>query len=205
MIRIGIADDDALIRESLEILLGNQEDLVVVGTAANGREAIDLAKEGVDVMLLDLRMPVMSGVEAMPELCALCKVLVLSTFDESQGILEALRCGAMGYLLKSTPPAGIAQAIRMAHAGKSTFDEAAMQVLRGQVSISSSPVCVDLTAREKEIVAKVAAGLSNREISEELFITEGTVKNYISSILSKCDLSHRTQIAVAFLRGEIKV
>lgn len=156
-------------------------------------------------MLLDLRMPVMSGIEALPALCELTKVLVLSTFDEAEGILEALRRGAMGYLLKSTPPSGIAQAIRLAHAGQSTFDEAAMEVLRGQVPQSSDARRVDLTPREEDVVKLVAKGMSNRQIAESLFLTEGTVKNYISSILEKAELSHRTQIAVAYLKGEIKL
>jgi|LSQX01.2.fsa_nt_gb DNA-binding NarL/FixJ family response regulator len=205
MIRVGIADDDALIRESLEILLGAHDDLKIVGSVANGEEAIELAKRGVDVMLLDLRMPVMSGIEALPTLCELTKVLVLSTFDEAEGILEALRRGAMGYLLKSTPPSGIAQAIRLAYAGQSTFDEAAMEVLRGQVPQSSDARRVDLTPREEDVVKLVAKGMSNRQIAESLFLTEGTVKNYISSILEKAELSHRTQIAVAYLKGEIKL
>ncbi len=205
MIRLAIVDDDALIRESLEILLGAQEDLEVIGVASDGLEAIEIAKRGVDVMLLDLRMPVMSGMEALPELCERTKVLVLSTFDEAEGILEALRRGAMGYLLKSTPPAGIAQAVRMAHAGQSTFDEAAMEVLRHSVPKSSVSRQVELTPREEEVVKLVAKGMSNRQIAEALFLTEGTVKNYISSILEKAELSHRTQIAVAFLKGEIKL
>lgn len=201
MIRLAIVDDDALIRESLKILLDGQAGIEVVALGASGYDAIKIYQQGVDVMLLDLRMAELDGLAALAQMPEQ-KVLILTTFDEDEEIARALELGAMGYLLKSATPESIRQAIIQVQAGKSVFDEAAMKVLRKGIN-TEAPMAVDLSVREREIVALVAQGLSNRLIAEQLFISEGTVKNYISSILSKTELEHRTQIAIEHLKGRI--
>lgn len=201
MIRLAIVDDDALIRESLKILLDGQADISVTHLGENGLDAIRIAKDGVDVMLLDLRMPKLGGIEAlrqMPEQ----KVLILTTFDEDEEIAKALQLGAKGYLLKSATPDSIRQAVVQIAQGKNVFDEVAMTVLRRGIPTQSEKE-VELSDREQEIVQLIAEGLSNKQIAGELFISEGTVKNYISNILTKTGLEHRTQLAVWHLKGKI--
>lgn len=201
MIRLAIVDDDALIRESLKILLDGKDDIVVSHLGSNGLDAIKISRDKPDVMLLDLRMPKLTGLEALKEMTEQ-KVLILTTFDEDEEIEKALQLGAKGYLLKSATPDSIRQAVVQIAEGKSVLDEVAMQVLRKNIS-SEEPLSVDLSDREREIIELLAEGLSNKQIAERLFITQGTVKNYISNILTKTSLEHRTQLAVWHLKGKI--
>ncbi|NLM86032.1 MAG: response regulator transcription factor [Clostridiales bacterium] len=202
MIKVAVIDDDALIRESLGILLEGKEGIHIVGFGENGLEALRLAPQ-CDVMLLDLRMPLKGGLDVLKEVAAQTRVLVLTTFDDDAEIVKALRGGAHGYLLKSAKPAAIIQAIAQLHQGKSVFDEVALEALRRSLKPASTAKLAELSERENEIVKAIADGLSNRQIADALFISEGTVKNHITAILQKTGLAHRTQIAVSHLKGEL--
>ena len=202
MIRVAVIDDDALIRESLAILLEGKEGISIVGQGENGLEALAWA-DRCDVMLLDLRMPVRGGLDVLAQVAAKTRVLVLTTFDDDEEIVKALRAGAHGYLLKSAKPQDIVQAIVQLHQGKSVFDAVAMEALRSSMKPEGKKPLAELSEGESEIVAAIARGLSNRQIADSLFLSEGTVKNHISTILSKTRLSHRTQIAISHLRGEL--
>lgn len=202
MIKVAVIDDDALIRESLGILLEGKEGIHIVGFGENGLEPLRLAPQ-CDVMLLDLRMPLKGGLDVLKEVAAQTRVLVLTTFDDDAEIVKALREGAHGYLLKSAKPAAIIQAIAQLHQGKSVFDEVALEALRRSLKPASTAKLAELSERENEIVKAIADGLSNRQIADALFISEGTVKNHITAILQKTGLAHRTQIAVSHLKGEL--
>lgn len=212
MIKIIIVDDDTLIRESLKIIIGIDKDIEVVKTLENGKECIDfLAKHNVDVVLLDMRMPVMNGEEVLSEIEKRnidTKVLILTTFDEDNLINSAIKYKTSGYLLKSSKPDKIISAIKSVALGNGVFEsdivsKLALSSKESNVENSDKNIeSYDLTYREKEIVRLIAKGLSNKEISGEIFLSEGTVKNHITSILSKMDLKHRTQIAIEYLQGK---
>jgi DNA-binding NarL/FixJ family response regulator len=202
MIRVAVVDDDALIRESLQILLEGKEGIHIIGQGEHGLDALRLASQ-CDVMLLDLRMPVKGGLEVLNDVAQKTRVLVLTTFDDDQEIIKALRAGAQGYLLKSARPQAIIQAIVQLHQGKSVFDAVAMSALRRSMRPEGGEKLAELSEREQDIVSAISEGLSNRQIADSLFISEGTVKNHITAILSKTGLSHRTQIAISHLKGEL--
>jgi len=207
MISILLADDQALFREALRNLISLQADLEVVGEAADGEEALKLAKElRPDVVLMDLQMPGMSGVEATRRLqsdqCA-CRVIALTTFGDDQYVFDCLRAGAVGYLLKDVPSENLFAAIRAAARGESFLQPsvtsrvlAEFTRLSGQSPPASAGLIEPLSDRECEILRLIARGSSNREIADALFITEGTVKNHITNILSKLDVRDRTQAAL---------
>jgi len=204
-IKILICDDDSLIRESLKILLPLKGDIEVVGEASNGREGIDfcLANE-VDVALIDIRMPILNGVEAVREIVknTKTKCLVLTTFDEEDYINEALLYGAKGYILKNNSPGEIANSIISVYNNTIVINESILDKLHGKESqpeISKH----GFTEREKEIIIAISEGMSNKEISKKLFISEGTIRNYISVILDKTGLEHRTAIAVNYLKSNL--
>jgi DNA-binding NarL/FixJ family response regulator len=204
MIKVLIADDQRLIREGISSLLNIQDGITVVGIACDGKEAVERAMElRPDVVLMDVRMPELDGVaataalrRALPE----CRVLMLTTFDDEQYVVEALRSGASGYLLKDLPAADLAQAIRMAHAGVHQFDPSAtnrlVTALGRSPATEGSEVDSRLTAREIEVLRLIARGATNREIAALLVVSEGTVKNHVSSILSRLGLRDRTQAAI---------
>jgi DNA-binding NarL/FixJ family response regulator len=202
MIKVLIADDQRLVREGISSLLSIQDGLTVVGIACDGKEAVERATElEPDVVLMDVRMPVMDGVEAtavlrqrLPD----CRVLMLTTFDDEQYVVAALKAGANGYLLKDLPAADLAQAIRMAHAGVHQFDPSATGALISALGRQPKQSEVDtrLTAREVEVLRLIASGATNREIARRLVVSEGTVKNHVSSILSRLGLRDRTQAAI---------
>jgi DNA-binding NarL/FixJ family response regulator len=206
IIRILLVDDQSIIRQGLKALLTLEPDLEVVGDAENGRLALQQVEVlQPDVVLMDVRMPVMDGVAATAEICqrfAATKVLVLTTFDDQEYVTEALRVGAMGYLLKDTPSEELAQAIRAIHRGYSQFGPGIMQKIRPAVGESRQqppdlpPGFWELTGREREVLRLIAKGDSNREISQQLFISEGTVKNHVTNILSRLHLRDRTQAAI---------
>ncbi len=205
-IKVLIADDDSLIREGLKIIIGLDEDFIVLDCATNGKEAVEYClNNAVDVALLDIRMPVLNGVEAIKEITlkTSTKCLILTTFDEDEYINAAVRYGAMGYILKNNTPDKIKAAIKVVYSGNMVMQEGILdKVLKGIDSDNSSKLNRDLfTQREIEIMEAIADGLSNRKISARLFISEGTVKNYITSILNKTSLEHRTQIAIYYLKG----
>ena len=204
MIRVLIADDQRLIRDGISSLLDIQPGLSVVGVACDGREAVARAVELTpDVVLMDVRMPELDGVAAAAEVLRAvpgCRVLMLTTLDDEEYVVEALRGGASGYLLKDLPAADLAQAVRMAHAGVHQFDPSAtgklVSALGRRPAREPAAAEVSLTAREVEVLRLIAAGATNREIARRLVVSEGTVKNHVSSILNRLGLRDRTQAAI---------
>jgi DNA-binding NarL/FixJ family response regulator len=202
MIRLLLVDDESLIRRGLRAILQLEPDLDIVGEADNGHLAVQLVQQfHPDVVLMDVRMPVMDGVAATREICQTfpdTKVLVLTTFAEDAYISEALKNGAMGYLLKGTPTEDLVQAIQAAHKGYLQVGPGLARSVFAQLSAPQAPpiALTALTPREREILNWIASGASNREIAQQLFIAEKTVKNHITNILSRLDLRDRTQAAV---------
>lgn len=203
MINILIADDDALIRDGLKMLIESQSDFSITGIAANGKEAVVLSRNyKTDVALLDIRMPVMDGIKAAGFMIkeSLCSPLLLTTFDEEDFIIKALKSGVSGYILKNSPAEMIFNSIRTVSTGGTVFQDDILKYVRERVGRSgASSVFSLLTERENDIVKLIAKGLSNQEIADKLYISNGTVRNYISVILEKTGLDHRTQIAVKYL------
>lgn len=202
-INIIIADDDALIRESLKIIFDLDERFHVVHVAHHGKEAYDICKkEAVDVALLDVRMPILNGVEATAKIVSetMVKVLILTTFDEDDYIKNAFLNGASGYLLKNNPPEQIKNAVLAVQGGNAVVQDVVMEKIKNPPNKNPKEDRLKaLTTREKEVVVLIAKGLTNKEIGEKLFISEGTVKNTVSNVLSKLALKHRTQIAIYYL------
>lgn len=202
-IRVLIVDDHQVVRHGLRSFLDVQDDIEVVGEAADGAEAVQRARElRPDVMLLDLLLPTVDGVEALRTLRAQgdqTRVLVLTSFTEPAKVVAALRAGASGYLFKDVDPDALAQAIRAVHAGQVLLEpEVATAVLRNE---SDAGRVGALTEREQEVLAQLARGRSNREIARALVLSEKTVKAHVSSILSKLGLSDRTQAALYAVRS----
>jgi DNA-binding NarL/FixJ family response regulator len=205
-IRILLVDDQLLFRESLNTFLNLQVEFEVVGQAADGQDALaQAAALQPQVVLMDVRMPGMDGVEATRRLHAgqpACRVIMLTTFDDDEYVFEALRNGAVGYLLKDSPPERLFEAIRVAARGESFLQPSiAVKVVEEFARMSHPPAIPadlpePLTAREREVLHLLAAGKSNREIAGALFITEGTVKNHVTEILGKLGVRDRTQAAL---------
>jgi DNA-binding NarL/FixJ family response regulator len=194
-IRILLADDHPVVRDGLAAMLGTQPDFQVVGEAGNGAEAVaEAARLRPDVVLMDLEMPSLDGIEAIRRLRAAdpaVQVVVLTAFDTDERILGALQAGAQGYLLKGAPRAEIFAAIRAVSAGGALIPPVVASKLLRQVRAAESPDA--LTAREREVLGLVAAGLANREIAARLSISERTVKFHVSSLLAKLGARNRTQ------------
>jgi DNA-binding NarL/FixJ family response regulator len=206
MIRILIADDQSLIRKGLRALLETDEEFVAIGEAENGQEAISLTEKlQPDVVLMDIQMPVVDGVAGTREICQrfpASRVLVLTTFADHEYVSQALQAGASGYLLKNTPYEELNQAIRLVHKGYTHIGPGLLQ--SAMIAPKTNPSFIpenlsDLTQREQEIVYWLTKGSSNREIAQALFISEKTVKNNISNILSRLNLRDRTQLAILAL------
>jgi DNA-binding NarL/FixJ family response regulator len=211
MIRLILVDDQNLIRRGLRALLTTDPELEVIGEGENGREAIDLvANLQPDIVLMDIRMPVMDGVVGTQEICQrfpATKVLVLTTFNDREYVSQALQAGASGYLLKDTPFEELTQAIRLVHKGYTQLgpglESKALIQPSPQPTLVASDWWEQLTPREQEIVRSIAKGASNREIAQELFIAEKTVKNRITNILSQLNLRDRTQLAIVAIQQGI--
>lgn len=198
-VRVLVVDDQRLIRESIASLLDIQDGITVVGTAGDGQEAVDLAVSlAPDVVLMDVRMPVMDGIEALAVLRERvpCRVVMLTTFDDEDYVVRALRGGASGYLLKDRPARELAAAVRLAHDGIAQFDPAAATRLANALQPPRTLREHSLTEREIEVLRLVAAGRTNREIGRRLHLAEGTVKNHISRVLGRLGLRDRTQAAL---------
>ncbi|MGY0374558.1 response regulator [Clostridium sp. JNZ J1-5] len=207
-IRVLIADDDSLIRESLKIILTIDEEIEVIDCVDNGLKAVDLClRKNIDVALLDIRMPVLNGVDAAKQITekTKSKVLILTTFDEDDYIKAAIEHGARGYILKNNSPDKIINAIRTVYLGNMVMQDVVLDKIKNGLDDKKTTIDESLfTEREIEIIKAIAEGLSNREIASKLYISEGTVKNYITNILSKTNLKHRTQIAIYYLTGDVK-
>jgi DNA-binding NarL/FixJ family response regulator len=206
-IKVLIADDDALIREGMKIILQTDERFEVVACVDNGLKAVEYcSRQAVDVALLDVRMPVLDGLQAAREISAgtNTKPLILTTFDDDDFILNAVKNGAKGYLLKGSSTSRIMDAIRIVYEGGTVMQDVAMDIIKEELSSERKSNIPDglLTDREMQVAEQIAKGLSNKEIANKLFMSEGTIKNYISAILDKTGLEHRTQVAIYYLTGE---
>ena len=214
-LRLLLADDQSLFREGLKTLLTTNPDFEICGEASNGEEAVKLAiLEKPDVILMDIRMPGLNGIDATRRLRAAiseenkCRVIILTTFDTDEDVFEALRAGASGYLLKDVSTEKLFEAIEITSRGESFLQPMiASKVLaeftrmpRLQTSSTDEELIVPLSRREKEILQLIATGASNKEIAETLMIAEGTVKNHVSSILSKLEARDRMQAVIVAKR-----
>jgi DNA-binding NarL/FixJ family response regulator len=210
-IRVLLADDQELVRLGFRMVLDAQEDLEVVGEAGDGGAAVALTAElAPDVVLMDVRMPSMNGIEATRRIVATpsdARVLVLTTFDLDSHVLDALRVGASGFLLKDVPPGDLVSAIRSVAVGDAVLSPAITRrlldayghLLPESEGAAVSPVdsrLGELTAREREVLLEIAAGRSNTEIAERLYVTEATVKTHVGSIFSKLGLRDRVQAVI---------
>ncbi len=204
-VRVLVVDDQRLVREGIASLLDIQPGIDVIGTAADGRQAVEQTLAlAPDVVLMDVRMPEMDGVDAVAVLkkrAPGCRVVMLTTFDDEEYVVQALRAGAAGYLLKDLPAAKLAEAVRLAHAGVTQLDDAAARHVAAALTPRSTGALPRqsadvLTCRETDVLRLIAAGATNREIAARLFLSEGTVKNHISRILSRLGLRDRTQAAL---------
>ena len=206
-IRVLLVDDQAILRQGLKTLLELEPDLEIVGDGANGQIAVELVQRlNPDVVLMDIRMPVMDGVaatQAIHRQFPTVKVLILTTFDDDDYVSEALRMGAIGYLLKDTPSEELANAIRAVHKGYAQFGPGIFQKVMSNMPTTAPaptpdlpPGVKDLTKRERQVLALIAKGASNKEIAKTLYISEGTVKNHVTNILGRLDVRDRTQAAI---------
>lgn len=202
-LRVIIADDDALIRDGLRIIFELDERFDLVDVVENGQQAFRVCRDNeVDVALLDVRMPEMNGVEATLKIVSetKTKALILTTFDEDQFISKAFENGASGYLLKNNSADQIKNAVISVAGGNMVVQDVVMSQITNKDKNKRDDKLSVLTNREQEIVGCILEGLTNKEIAETLFISEGTVKNAVSAILGKLELKHRTQIAIYVLK-----
>lgn len=216
MIKVMIAEDQELIRQSLEFVISNKEDMKIAGLAATGKEAVELAKDKKpDVILMDIRMPEMDGVEATKVIKKMnpdIKIIILTTFDDDEYVFDALKNGASGYLLKGISLNELVESIRIVMNGGSLINPSvATKVCKffsqmaeaDYTSKIQNDVLSSLNKNELKIMKLIGMGLSNKEITKELNFSEGTVRNYISNILSKLNLRDRTQIAILAVQSGI--
>ena len=222
MIKVIVCDDQDIVREGLCTILNSDKGIQVLRTTSNGQELIELLEECSesmeenplpDIILMDLKMPIMNGIQAtrrirtsFPEI----KVLVLTTYDDDEWIMDALRAGASGYLLKDTPKSGLADAIKGTVLGNTYVDPSIagrlLAFITDAAQLPKNSAANDYTERERSILLLIAKGYSNAEIGSELLLSTGTVRNYSSTIFLKLGVSDRTQAAIAALRlGVIRI
>lgn len=212
MIKVMIVDDQALARDGLELIVNAAPDIEVIATAEDGAQALEkLAEHTPDVILMDLKMPILNGVQTTRKVVAdfpACRVLVLTTYDADEWVVDAIRAGASGYLLKDSPRDEIVAAIKRTAAGETTVSERITETLYKVVKHGTpqdSTIAEDLSEREREILKLLANGLTNADIAERIHLAEGTVRNYVSSIFTKLDVADRTQAAaIAWRHGLVK-
>jgi DNA-binding NarL/FixJ family response regulator len=209
LIRVLICDDQWIVCEGLEAILTTDPDIEVVATVQDAVDALEqIARTEPDVVLMDLKMPGMNGIQATHEIRTRypkVKVLVLTTYSADEWVLDAIRSGAAGYLLKGTPREALIQAVKGTAAGDTHIDPAiagtlVTEVVQQSVSPAGTSITDRLSEREMDVLRLLARGLSNAEISNRLYLSQGTVRNYVSSILSKLQVADRTQAAVLALR-----
>jgi DNA-binding NarL/FixJ family response regulator len=214
MIRVALVDDDRLIREGLRMIVANEADLEVVGQGGNGREAIALVGEQeIDVMLMDIRMPAMDGIEATRQIVELegaPRIIILTTFELDEYVFEALRAGASGFLLKRIPPDQLLEGIRVVAAGEALLSPSVTRRLI-EAFTRKAPVRADpaqsrrvsgLTPRELEVLVGIGRGLSNQELAEQLFIADNTVKTHVKRVFTKIGARDRAQaVVIAYQAG----
>lgn len=217
-VKVLIVDDQQLVRDGISSLLHLQEEIEVVGTATHGQEAIDkTAILHPQVILMDIRMPIMDGITATEKILQsgeACKILMLTTFDDEEYIIKSLKAGALGYLMKDIPIGELSRAVLQAHKGTYQLAPGVMTTLLEKInSTKENPnhseftqIYMDFSLREREVIVKLSQGMNNREIASALFLSEGTVKNYVSVILSALDLRDRTKAAlIAIQEGWDKI
>jgi DNA-binding NarL/FixJ family response regulator len=208
MIRVLICDDQAIARHGLQMILSTAPDLQIVGQAQDGQEAVDLtAQHQPDLVLMDLKMPRVNGVQAtrlIRQRFPTVQVLVLTTYDADEWVFDAVRAGANGYLLKDTPPAQLIAAIRNTVEGKTPVDPSVAGKLFNNFAKQPSPPTTTLvekfSGREIEVLRLMAEGFTNAEIGAQIHLSEGTIRNYISTILDKLSVKDRTQAVVTAIR-----
>jgi two-component system, NarL family, response regulator LiaR len=208
MIRVLICDDQEMVREGLRAILGTAPSIEVVGVAEDGAQAVELVQARQPaVVLMDLNMPGVNGIQATRIICEkfpAVRVLALTTYDADEWVFDAIRAGAVGYLLKDTPRAGLLKAIEGTAAGQTFVDPSVAGKLFTYVAnrtvATNTAIADTLSQREREVLRLVAKGLSNTEIAGQLFLSEGTVRNYVSGLFAKLGVSDRTQAAVIALR-----
>ena len=208
MVRVLICDDQAVVCEGLELILSADPQIEVVGLAYDGSEALEMIPGAQpELVLMDLKMPVINGIHATREIKKKypeIKVLVLTTFGEDEWVFDAVRSGADGYLLKGTPRDKLVAAVKGTVAGETYIDPDVGGKLLAQVAQNpaekDTTLAADLSERELEVLKLLAQGLTNAEIAERLYLTRGTVRNYVSAILSKLDVDDRTQAAILAIR-----
>ncbi len=208
-IRVVICDDQDLVRDGLHAILTTAAGIEVVGEASNGVEVLDvIAACEPDVVLMDLRMPGGSGVQAIRHIVAhhpSVRVLVLTTYDDPELVMDAIRTGASGYLLKDAPRQRLIDAVRGTAGGGTHVDPAVAgqlfaEVVKGSADTPSTQITADLTDRELDVLRLLGRGLSNAAIADQLYLSEGTVRNYVSALLAKLRVADRTQAAVLAVR-----
>lgn len=208
-IRVLIADDHSIVRKGIRAVLAVEEDIVVIGEAGDGQQAINQAEKlRPDVVLMDLMMPMLDGLEATRQVAARnlgARVLVLTSFEDDDKVFPALKAGALGYLLKDSDSEDLAQAIRQVYQGKSTLDPSIARKVLRELSHErvQPPIAQRLTEREFAVLKLLAQGLSNREIADCLVVSQTTVHTHVSNILSKLHLATRTRAALFALREGI--
>lgn len=208
MIRLLICDDQIIVREGLQVIFDSDPDIEVVGTATDGAQAIELIPRlRPDIILMDLKMPIMNGVQAtrvIKERFPAIYVLVLTTYDADEWVFDAVRSGAEGYLLKDTPRETLINAVKNTVTGKTYIDPSVAGKLLTAVQrtpkASETKVAIDLSDRERDVLRLLAKGLTNTDIAQHLHLSEGTIRNYISEILAKLNVSDRTQAALMAVR-----